>query len=410
MSSHTKKVSADGGLRALVVLVAAASVSMMIASSVILLTSGADTAHLTGDVTWDLIATVVYLPHITAGAFLALRLPRHPIGWLVLVPSFGFVLQSLAGRAIHYTHVVRGDPTPLTEVLAVVGDALWIPTVALGLIGLLVLYPDGRPQTRWARWVLATMGVVATAYMMITLFARAPLYYLETVPNPLGIFGDPVLFEVGQSAGFLVMFFVGLPTGITALVLRWRRAEHQEREQIKWLLWAAVIYVLGIVGSIIGSEVVEGPVQGGWTGALSDLAGVMFPIAIVIAITRYRLYEIDRIVSRTVSYAIIALVLATVYVGGVLAVQLILPDADAVAVAATTMAAAALFNPLRRRVQTAVDRRFNRSQYDARVTIDAFSQRLRDELDLDEVKSDLKQVARNTMQPETVAMWIRENP
>ena len=397
----------DRWLRLVATTMAALSLALLASSLVVLLVAGSSVAHLTGDVSFDSVAVISYLPHVAAGLYLTLRLPRHPIGWLLLVAALATSLQSLAGRAILYTHVVLDDPIDLTEILAVVGDAFWVPGLAIGLVGLLILYPNGRPATRWSKWVLWAMAVTASLYLVVTLFARAPLYFLESVPNPLGVFGDETIFEAGQAAAFIGMFLVGLPAGIAALIVRWRRATSTQRQQLKWLLWAAVIQVIAVVASIVGSEIIEGPVQGGWTGALTDVAAMALPAAIVVAITRHGLYEIDRLISRTVSYALVAGVLGVVFLGVVTASTALFPTDDPLVVAVATLTVAALFNPLRKRVQLLVDRRFNRARYDSQRVIDDFAETLRDETDPDEVVDGWVGVVEETMQPAAVGVWLR---
>jgi hypothetical protein len=224
----------------------------------------------------------------------------------------------------------------------------------------------------------------------------------------LGLFGDRELFEIGQTVPFVVLLFGGVPAGIAALVVRWRRSGSLEREQIKWLLWAALIQVLGIVAGIVGSELVGGPVQGGWTGALGDVASAALPAAVFIAVSRHRLYEIDRIISRTVSYAVVVAFLALLFFGVVTALSSLLPGESDLAIAGSTLAVAALFNPVRRRVQGWVDRRFNRSRYDTQRVMDRFAGSLQDRVDSEGLVDGWVGVVSETMQPTSVAIWIRE--
>ena len=404
-----KTDSAPRYLRAGAVALASFAVFSILASSAILLVVGRPAAHLTGDVGLDLVTVLSYLGWVAAGLVLTLRLPRLAIGWILLIPAWSAAFQSLAGRAIIYTHVYQERPTILTEMVAVIGDALWVPGVAVGFIALMVLFPDGRPiGPRW-KWVLWLAGGAAAIYVLVTLFSRAPLYFMSSVDNPWGLVGNSEWFEVGQTAPFIVLLFVGVPAGIMALVMRWRRGGTLEREQIKWLLWAALIQVMGLAVSIIGSEMIEGPVQGGWTGAVGEIAGLAMPISIVLAVTRSRLYEIDRIVSRTVSYGVIVLLLAALYFGVVGIVGMSSFEGP-LPVAATTLVMAAAFNPLRRRVQEIVDRRFNRSRYDAARTIEAFSERVRSRISLDELGRELQDVTAQTMEPATLSIWVRESP
>ena len=188
-------------------------------------------------------------------------------------------------------------------------------------------------------------------------------------------------------------------TALLSLVLRYRRAQTAERKQLQWFLLGAVIAIAGVVAEFVH----QGPVS-----AVLLLSGILaLPGAIGVAVLRYRLYEIDRIASRTVSYAVVAGLLAAVYAGGVVGVQAILPTSDNLAVAGSTLAAAALFNPLRRRVQAMVDRRFNRSRYDARRTVETFASRLSDQVDLVELHEELLSVVGRCLEPAAVSLWLR---
>jgi hypothetical protein len=226
--------------------------------------------------------------------------------------------------------------------------------------------------------------------------------------NPFGIAGiEPFLDALDQlpdAAG--VLFFLG---GIASVVIRYRRGSSVERQQLKWLIAATAFAVsawcLVIVGGVIGAPVVT---TIGWLGGL--LAFALLPVAIGIAVLRYRLYEIDRIVSRTIAWAVVTGALVSVFAAGVVALQAMLArvtQGETVAVAVSTLVAAALFQPLRRRVQRAVDRRFDRATYDAQRTVEAFAERLRDEVALDAVVADLHETVGASIRPSSFGLWLR---
>lgn len=385
----------------------------MAATSTILLSIGRDTvAYATGGVATDAAGGLAILPAVAVGGFLVIRRSGRPIGWLLLLVSTLFALQNLAGRAIAFTHVLREQPVLGTEILAVVGDAVWLPAIMLAYGWLFVLFPDGRlPSRRW-RWLLIVTGLTAAGYVVVTLFARSPLYYLPSVENPLGRLAGPIVVEVGQTAAIAVMMS-SIPFALAALGIRWRRGKPRERKQLTWLLWAAGIESLGLLGAMLGSEflLADAEVPGGWMSVLPDLTGVAFPVAILIAVTRYRLYEIDRVISRTVFYTLLVAILAAVYAGGVVTLRALLGpltgESD-LSVAGSTLLVAALFGPLRGRVRRTIDRRFDRRRYDAEATVAALATHLRDEVDLDEVATQLRRAAHRTLQPARVDLWLRD--
>lgn len=403
-------ISLDGparGLRIISAIISAGAVVMIGAAAVLLVVAGPSAAYETGDVTLDLIGVLAFLPFVAAGLLLTQRLPRLSIGWILLLFALGAALQSVAPRAIAYTHIVLRRPDMFTEVLAVLGDALWVPGIALGFVGLLVLFPNGRVPARAWRWALGVAGVAAVLYFVVTIIARAPLFYLNSVTNPVGIVGGPDLYETGTSIAVLALFVVCIPAAVAALIYRWRRSDPQSRQQIRWLLWAAFVLIAGVIGSLIGSALIKGPVSGGWTGDAMDVLSATLPVAIVIAVTRHGLYKIDRIVSRTASYTLMAIVLGAVYAGGVIGLQALLPESGDVAVAASTLLAASIFSPLRRRIQGWFDRRFDRHRYDAQQIVQTFSARHRDAVDLDTLMNDLHRVMADTVAPGNASIWLK---
>jgi hypothetical protein len=291
-----------------------------------------------------------------------------------------------------------------------VDSALWVPAIGLTGTYLILLFPDGRlPSPRWrpVAWASGiTMGVIVTTFV----FAPRTFDLYPDVSNPIGIgFLAPVLPVVVVAIPVLPVCIVACAV---SLVLRFRRSTGIERQQIKWLASAAglvaSVYLLAILFS--SYYIVTDKPDPPWLSVLegaSVLTFVLIPVAIGIAVLRYGLYGIDRLISRTLSYALITGTLLVVYLVLVTTVSRIAPSSSSLAVAASTLTVAALFQPLRRRVQTAVDRRFNRARYDADRTVEAFTRTLREEVDLDAVSTDLIATVHDTLEPVRVGLWLR---
>jgi hypothetical protein len=311
----------------------------------------------------------------------------------------------------HLAHLkASSPPAPTIPLLLMVwfDSWIWVPLI-FPLLLILLLFPNGRPPTSRWRWI----SVVAVAWaMLIVLLAtftsriRASGIVLD---NPLGVVSqDAVQLLAGVwIAGLLALFVLCA----VALFVRYRRADDTEREQIKWLLYACAmfvsVYVIGGVGGLGGTNSIGGHIWEVFFG----LSLVTIPAAIGIAILRYRLYDIDIIINRTLVYGPLTATLALIYVGGVVSLQalfrVLAGQESTLAVVASTLVIAALFNPLRRWVQAFVDRRFYRSKYDARKTLEAFSATLRNETDLEALNNELVSVVTETMQPTHVSVWLR---
>jgi len=336
------------------------------------------------------------------GAFLVHRRPGNVIGWLFINLSLwlglGFFVDGVARHA---------PPLPLIGVIAAVGSSLG----SLGFIAfflLVELFPTGRlPSARW-RLLPALTILGGTLQLLTGLVAVMPTRpEVPGLPTPLARPDLAAVLDAMTVVGS-IMLLVALLGTVALIVLRFRRARGVERQQLKWFAWAAsvvaILLALGIITGPLGA--VSDTI---WSLALASL--LLLPVASTIAILRYRLYDIDRIVSRTVSYGAVTGILALVFVGTILVSQTVLASffsGNSVAVAASTLVVAALFQPLRRRVQSIVDRRFNRSRYDAERTIAAFGARLRDEVDLANLDADVRQVIAATVAPVSIAVWIRQ--
>jgi hypothetical protein len=354
--------------------------------------------QLSGSGTWSGIAIVVMYAGV--GLVVARRQPRNPIGWLLLVFIALYVLGAGAVEYAVLAYSLGHRGLPLAAA-AVVLDTLQAPSLAL-FPPVILLFPDGRlVSRRWRRvlWVYA----VLTAYVAAVSAAQG-IAAVAGHDIHLGTNGN--LTSTGQLGGWLAnppaWLAVPVLASIAAIglsfvarqVLSWRRAGGERRQQLKWLASGAAMAVFSILlGVLIGSVV-----------PLVGLAAL--PAAIGVAILKYRLYDIDRLISRTLAYAIITGLLVGVYAGLVLLATQLLHVHTPVAVAASTLAAAALFNPLRLRVQKMADRRFNRARYDADQTVAAFASRLKDAVDLDSVRDDLATVVQQALEPAHLSVWI----
>jgi hypothetical protein len=287
--------------------------------------------------------------------------------------------------------------------VALLPDLLWIAVVPLGAMLVMLLFPTGHlPSRRWRPVVWATVAATA-AVVVATALTPGPVEYFPGLQNPLGLAGAGPVLDLVVEVGFLVMV-AGVFAAAGSLIARWRRARGVERQQLKWLAYAAVMLVIAQVGASLLPRPLFLLVS--YTSAL------LFPVAVGIAVVRYRLYEIDRLINRTLVYGLLTTLLGAIYAGTVLVLGQVFGGVGGKppswVVAAATLAVAALFQPARRRIQAVVDRRFNRSKYDAAKTVEAFSIRLRDEVDLDALSAELLAVVDQTMQPTTASLWLRQ--
>ena len=350
----------------------------------------------TGGETWNqkLATTPVVVAFAAVGALVAARTGNR-LGWLFLFAAAAGAV-SLAAEA--YAARAPADRLPGAA------WAGWIFTVVLGIVATLfflvpLLFPDGRPPSRrW--WPVVWIAIIDALVQMVTVALsdanfsnnfpglRDPV----TVVSPLG-----TAYNQAEAVGLLVLL-----AGVISIIVRFRRSGQEERLQLKWFMYASAVAAVPIV---VAAQLANDPLLE-W-----EIVFPLFPVAVGIAILKYRLYDIDRIISRTLSYAIVTGLLVGLYAGLVLLATQVLRFHSTVAVAAATLVAAALFAPLRRRVQHVVDRRFNRVRYDADQTVAAFAARLRDAVDLDTVRSDLLTVVSHAVEPAHLSVWTaRRNP
>jgi hypothetical protein len=341
----------------------------------------------------------------TAGAVLASRRPRHLVGWLLL--AFGLVPQALSGAAegyARYGFLARPGTLPWAEQLATLASATFVPGLSL-IAFILLLTPTGSlPSVRWRwfAWAAAGLPVVFLAAWLLAVPQPDPESPLASVRNPFAI---PGLAGAGMVVAGVASPAIALTMAVAAASLwqRFRRSRGSERQQLRWLALAAAL-APPVVLATAAAIATDNLILAGWT---IGLYLALLPLAIAAAIARYRLYDLDRIVSRTLAYGLLTLLLGAGYAGVVLGLGRLLPGSSSLAVAAATLAMAAVFQPARRRIQRAVDRRFNRRRYDAARTIEAFSSRLRDEVDLDTLTVELLAVVDHTMQPTQTSLWLR---
>ena len=361
---------------------------------------------------------LVILTFPLVGLLILRRQPRNTIGWVLQAIGLVWAVNGVADSYATYGMVVAPGSVPGAEIVAALNEGAWIP--AIGLMGtfLFLLFPDGHlPSPRWrpVAWVCAATMVLGTAAIIFTpgRMEESPLPQTE---NPLGWqAGEPLL--VGLAVVVLPLLPLGILACAVALVLRFRRSRGVERLQLTWLASAgavvALLYALTLLAVLLVEVTDVGGPDAGWVRALqliSLLSFVLVPLSIGIAILRHGLYEIDVVINRALVYGGLTATLAGVYLGSVLLLQLVLSPVTSqsdLAVAGSTLTVAALFGPARRRLQRVVDRRFYRSRYDAARTLEDFAERLRHQVDLDAVGTDLRSVVDATVRPAHVSLWLR---
>jgi len=349
----------------------------------------------------------VFSPFGVVGFVVAWRKPRNPLGWCLLGLAVAGALSEDGSLYAIAGYRVRHGTLPLGWV-AMLAQPAW--AIAIVLIGLTVLiFPDGTlpsARLRWVLWLYLAMGLtwMGSAYVLtVDAIVRHDIH-VDSGGNLLALDNgpaSPAWWNALQDVLFVVLA-ISLLVSLAGQVASYRRSSGERRLQLKWLLGGFAAGLAGLVLAVtLGNE------AGFWSvvGHVAVLAILALPVSMGVAILKYRLYDIDRVLSRTLAYAIVTGLLIGVYAGLVLLAQHLLRFSSPVAVAASTLAAAALFNPVRRRVQHAVDRRFNRARYDADQTVTAFAARLQDAVDLDTVRDDLTGVVQSALEPAHLALW-----
>jgi hypothetical protein len=340
----------------------------------------------------------------TVGAVLASRRPAHPVGWLLLAAGLSEQCTNLVGEYVHYGVMGRPGGLPAASYLSgFYNSGTILMMTCISFVALLT--PTGSlPSPRWRWWA----RVVAAATVVLVVAAALDPYPLvpedPTFENPLAAPPALVGLLAAAAVASAAILLAGLVVAAGSLVVRYRRARGTERQQLRWLALAAAVAAVALLVAVAAA------VMGGPLSVVLVAAGVsvaLLPLATGAAILRYRLYDLDRIISRTLAYGLLTVLLGLSYAAVVLGLGRLLPQGSSLVVAGATLAVAAGFQPARRRVQAAVDQRFNRRRHDAARIIEVFGARLRDQVDLDTLTAELLAVVDQTMQPIQASLWLR---
>ena len=364
-----------------------------------------------------LLGTGTFLAFPLVGALIASRRPRNPVGWILLADGLLWMTSDMLDSYSVYG-LARPGSLPFPLGAAAINNWLWVPSVGLLATYVFLLFPNGRlPSRRW-RPLAWLSGVVIASVSLGVALSPGPLEGLGGFQNPFELLKPwmmPVFWAV------LPLLPLCILASAASLVFRYRRSRGEERQQIKWIAFAAsfvgLSYMIAMVLSFVfPSESWFAPGSPLWLDLVAYEALFSFvaiPIAVGVAVLKYRLYDIDRIINRTLVYGALTALLAATYFGGVTGAQAIFrtltgqEEQPQLAIVVSTIVIAALFTPLRRRIQSFIDRRFYRRNYDARKTLESFSATLRDETDLKALNDELVGVVRETMQPAHVSLWLR---
>ncbi len=359
-----------------------------------------------GGVPVAVFEAVVLIALAIIGGVLAARAPRNAIGWILSVIPFSLGVVILGSHAFWALALGESDTSGSAELIAWVASWIWVPALMPTVTIFPLLFPTGRPLTSRWRPMVWLSGVTIVVLIASEAFrpGRLPEY---PVDNPFPAPGITTATSIPGS----VLMVVTTVVSVASLVVRFRRSVGEERQQIKWVAAGAVMFVATFIVAAVSAGIV-----GEDASFATMLMGFLFIASgVAVAILRYRLYDIDVVINRALVYGALTVTLAATYLASVLLLQLALEpftQGSGLAVAASTLAAAALVRPARTRIQAIVDRRFFRRKYDAALTLERFGARLRDEVDLDTVEGDLRSVVAETMQPAHLSLWIpaQENP
>jgi hypothetical protein len=339
------------------------------------------------------------LGYALIGLVLSLRRPANPIGWLFaasgLVWSLTVPLPPWVAQL-----VAEGRPLPLAaQLTAVAGEYIWAPAIALGVALPALLVPGGRLRSR--RWRVVAAASLAGSIMALVGGSLAPGRLSDTpIDNPLALPGAAGTLAAVFGYTGLVLYTASLPAALACVVLRFRASRGVERQQLRWV-------VAGAAGTVVGLVAATFLPENSLAASILFSTVLCVPVAVAVAVLRYRLWDLDRLVSRTVTYALVTALLVLPYLLIVAVAGRLASGSGSLAVAAATLAAVVAFAPLRRRVQDLVDRRFNRRRYDAARTVEGFAARLREQVDLDALAAELLVVVDQTVQPTRASLWLR---
>ena len=354
-----------------------------------------------GDVQRDvaLVAALSFLAYSAVGALIVSRLPGNRIGWLFLVAGLSAELLSAAEGYAAYALLVEPGSLPGGVWAAWLKSWVWVLSYALAATFLLLLFPTGRLPSR--RWRPVAWLAGASLFLVAVGGAVAPGDVQDfPATNPVGIEALSLLYSLYSSGFAWFGFMLSIPASVACAVVRFRKARGDERQQLKWFAASALLLIAFLLGLDSASPL----------ALAAALASLGLPVATGIAIFKYRLYDLDLIIRRTLVYGVLSALLAGLYFGIVIALQQVfspIAGGSDLAIAGSTLAVAALFRPVRGRIQALVDRRFFRRRYDVQRTLEAFSARLRDEIDLEALAAELRAVVQETMQPAHVSVWLR---
>lgn len=351
----------------------------------------------------DVVLLAVFSASHLVGALIALRRPRNPVGWLLATSALLVVLAFFADLYARYGVVTAPGSLPGARTMYWLSNWPWIGMFG-GVLFAALFFPDGRLPSR--RWLPFAWAAAAFFSFTTVVFAFAPVVdppHPELV-NPFGVEALRGVAEFLESTIGFGIFLILLSGTILSLAARFRRSRGAERQQLKWVASAVAVAVAGFV---IADAMPD--------GILADLAlgaaHLALPLAIAVAMLRYRLYDIDVLINRTLVYGAVSAALVVTYFGGVILLQPLLrplTSGSELAIAGSTLLVVAIFQPLRRLVQDAIDRRFYRAKYDAGRAVDRFSARLRDQVDLDSLSGELLAIVDDTVKPAHASLWIRE--
>ena len=358
--------------------------------------------------TYTFNLVVAALAFSMVGVLVAYRQPKNLIGWLLLGIGALYATELFAGNYGVYTLVTNPGSLPGEVVGAWLTSWVWIFGGSLVLF-VFLFFPDGKlPSPRWrpVAWLVLTNTVLAVAPFALDPGPLSEFSEKVHLVNPVGIAGSAGLLAVFSRVSFVLLIPISLAL-ISAFFVRYRRAQGDERQQIKWVAYGVSVFALAVIVVSAWPSLDSTPVG----GALFLVGFLAIPTAMAVAILQFRLYDIDVVINRTLVYTILTVVLGLLYFGSIALLQAVLlaltGQGAQLAVVASTLLIAALFNPIRHRTQSLVDRRFYRGKYNAAKTLEAFSARLREETDLDRLGGELVSVVHETMRPEHASLWLR---
>ena len=356
-----------------------------------------------------------FIPFAGVGALLAIRRPRTSIGWILIGLGWSFAILM---APVHATaQQLAAGTADLPAAVLAVAQGGGGPAAFFLFALLAVVFPSGGlPTGRWGMLGRAALGfgltIVVAGYLMPVISVNlAGSQAYASVRNPIALLPDLALWRLVTPDNSIFPVMLVMVAAAVSLIVRVRRARGTERQQLRWFATSLAFVVLGVGTGFAVGFLVPGTSASGLAWIPAILAFTSVPVAVGIAVLRYRLYDIDRIISRTLAYAVMTAVLAVVFAGIIVGLQALFATftgGSTLAVAASTLVVAALFQPLRQRIQRAVDHRFNRARYDAEQTVAGFSVRMRDEMDISTVAADLRGTVLGAVNPSSLGLWIRE--